>query len=184
MPIFIPGFIIALLTFPGIIVHEFAHKLFCQWTRTRVLEVCYFRFGNPAGFVVHENPTSVWKHILIDIGPFFINTFFGFVIGLLLNPLRASAYRSHSGYASFFLYLISWIGFSIAMNSFPSIGDAMSIWSAIRKDESPISAKILGTPLVGLIYIGAIGSVYWLNLFYAAFIVVLLPLHFSEKWWN
>lgn len=37
--ILIPGFIVAMLTFPGIIVHEFAHKLFCSLTGTRVLEV-------------------------------------------------------------------------------------------------------------------------------------------------
>jgi len=34
----IPGFIITWLTFPGVIIHEFAHKFFCSLTGTKVLE--------------------------------------------------------------------------------------------------------------------------------------------------
>lgn len=45
---FIPGQLIAALTFPGVIVHEMAHQLFCRLFRVAVLDVCYFRFG-PAG---------------------------------------------------------------------------------------------------------------------------------------
>jgi hypothetical protein len=39
---FIPGPLIALATFPGVIVHELAHQLFCRWFRIPVLNVCYF----------------------------------------------------------------------------------------------------------------------------------------------
>ena len=39
----IPGPIIALLTFPGVIVHEFAHKLFCDIFNVPVYYVNYFK---------------------------------------------------------------------------------------------------------------------------------------------
>ncbi len=67
---FIPGQLISIITFPGVIVHEYAHQLFCKITKTVVLDVCYFRVGNPAGYVVHENPRKLSSHLLIDIGPF------------------------------------------------------------------------------------------------------------------
>lgn len=52
---FIPGELISILTFPGIIVHEFAHMLFCRIRKVAVFDACYFRVGNPAGFVIkHE----------------------------------------------------------------------------------------------------------------------------------
>lgn len=39
----IPGFLISIATFPGVIVHEAAHQLFCRLTKVAVLDVCYFR---------------------------------------------------------------------------------------------------------------------------------------------
>jgi hypothetical protein len=173
----IPGFVIAGVTFPGVIVHEFGHKLFCHWTSTRVLEVCYFRFGDPAGYVVHEAPSNIWKHILIDIGPFFINTFFGFVLGLILIPVEKTY-----GHGSIFATFWWWIAMSITVHAFPSLGDASSIWQAIWKEESPIGAKILGVTLVGFIVIGAMGSVFWLNFLYAFFVVFVFPPLLTGNW--
>ena len=82
------GQVITLLTFPGVIMHELAHMLFCLWTGTRVTKVRLFRFGNPAGYVIHEHPSSAWKTILIGVGPFFVNTIVGFLIALSAFLLR------------------------------------------------------------------------------------------------
>jgi hypothetical protein len=61
------------------------------------------------------------------------------------------------------------------MHSFPSTGDARSIWSAIQRSNSPVVVKVVGTPLVGLIYLGAFGSMVWLDLFYGIAVVITLP---------
>lgn len=163
---FIPGFIISIITFPGVIAHEFAHQLFCRLTGTTVIEVCYFRFGNPAGYVIHEQPASIWKHILIGIGPFFVNSSIGFLIGLV-------AYFSQGN--EMMNYSLTWLGVSIAMHSFPSSGDAKSIWSAIWGKGTSVSARIVGTPLVGCIVLGAVGSFFWLDLCYGIAVSLLLP---------
>jgi hypothetical protein len=163
----IPGFIITWITFPGVIIHELAHKLFCQWTGTKVLQVCYFRFGNPAGFVIHEKPATVWKHILIGVGPLFVNTGIGLAVGLLALPFKTNAEPLFIG--------LMWLAISIAMHSFPSTGDAKSIWEAIWEKEAPILSKVVGTPLVGIIVLGAIGSIFWLDLIYGCGVVIGLP---------
>ncbi len=163
----IPGFIISLLTFPGVIVHEWAHKLFCIWTGTPVVKVCYFRFGNPAGFVIHQKPTSVWRHILIGIGPLFVNTATGIALGVMALPFKGTNDAA-------FLILM-WLAMSIAMHSFPSTGDAKSIWAAVWDRGAPVAAKVFGTPLVGLIFVGAIGSIFWLDLVYGVAVVVSVP---------
>jgi len=163
----IPGFVITWFTFPGVMVHELAHKLFCHWTGTRVLQVCYFRFGNPAGFVIHEKPTSVWKHMLIGIGPLFVNTFIGLMLGLVALTLKG---KSEPAFMA-----LMWLAVSIAMHSFPSTGDAKSIWAAVWHREAPVLTKVIGTPLVGLIVIGAIGSIFWLDLIYGVGVVVGIP---------
>ncbi|MEB3293135.1 MAG: metalloprotease family protein [Synechococcales bacterium] len=168
---FIPGIVITVLTFPGVMVHEFAHKLACHWTGTPVIKVCYFRFDNPAGYVIHEEPDNIWKHILIGIGPFFVNTFLGLLLSLALGLTAQLPGESLNG-----LFIIgSWLALSIAMHAFPSVGDAMSIWSAVWQKGTPIAAKLVGTPLVGIIFLGAFGSVFWLDLIYGMFVVFGLP---------
>ena len=56
--------------------------------------------------------------------------------------------------------LIIWLGFLIAMHSSPSTGDAKSIWEAVMVHEIDIVYKVLAVPLVGLLYIGALGSIF------------------------
>jgi len=163
---FIPGFLISLATFPGVIVHELAHVAFCKFTDTRVLKVCLFRLGNPAGYVIHEQPSTVWRHILIGVGPFFVNTFLGFVLGIIAIPLHMD--WDHPTPSQL---LLLWLGVSIAMHSFPSTGDARSIWHAVSSKGAPISAKLIGMPLVIIIFAGAIGSIFWLDALYGVGVV-------------
>ena len=166
----IPGFIISWLTFPGVIIHEVAHELFCVLTRTRIVKVCYFRFGVPAGFVVHEKPSSVWKNILIGVGPLIVNTGLGLTVGILAIP-----YGVPGAGQDFIFPVLMWLAISIAMHSFPSPADAKNIWAAINDKQAPPAAKAVGTPLCGLILFGAIGSIFWLDLVYGIGIVVGIP---------
>jgi hypothetical protein len=167
---FIPGPVIALLTFPGVWVHELAHQLFCRWFRVAMFQVCYFRFGNPAGFVVHEPPRTARQNLLIGIGPFFVNTLVGALIALpaVISTIR---FESPSGLDCFLL----WLGVSIAMHAFPSTTDAASIWASARSPETPLATRLVAAPIVGLIGLGAVGSIFWLDLFYGVGVVMLLP---------
>ncbi|RKP47903.1 DUF3267 domain-containing protein [Cohnella endophytica] len=167
---FIPGFLISIVTFPGVIVHEFAHQLFCRLFRTAVLDVCYFRVGNPSGFVVHEHPRKASHQIWIGLGPFFVNTIVGALIAL---PSAIPVIQFEN--ASFIDYVLIWLGVSIAMHSFPSTGDAQNIWSSIKSRETSWLLKILVSPIVGLIYICAYGSVIWLDLLYGIGVATLIP---------
>lgn len=163
---FIPGFLISIATFPGVIVHELAHVAFCKFTDTRVLKVCYFRVGNPAGYVIHEQPGTVWRHILIGVGPFFVNTFLGFMLGIIAIPMHMDL--DHPTPPQL---LLLWLGVSIAMHSFPSTGDARSIWQAVWSKGAPISARLIGSPLVIVIFAGAIGLIFWLDALYGIGVV-------------
>ncbi|MEI6518988.1 MAG: metalloprotease family protein [bacterium] len=162
----IPGFIISILTFPGVIVHEWAHLMMCRLVGVRVHEVCYFRFGNPAGYVVHEAPRNPWANILIGYGPLIINTIVGAIIGGLFWG------KETPNGDNIFTFIMIYLGVSIAMHSFPSTGDAKSMWSAIWAKGSPFLLKIVGTPLVAIIFIGALGSIFWLDLVYGVFVVI------------
>lgn len=167
---FIPGILISFLTFPGVIVHEIAHQLFCRWFKVPVFEVCYFRLENPCGYVIHEIPSNKLQSIMISIGPFIINSLLGFVIALpAVIPV------SMTNNANFLHYVLMYLGISIAMHAFPSRGDADAIWDAVKDDSTSIFTKIIAYPIVGFIYVGAIGSCIWLDLIYGIVVCVFLP---------
>jgi hypothetical protein len=158
---FIPGPIIALVTFPGVVVHELAHQLFCRLFGVAIFDVCYFRIGNPAGYVIHEAPRKAGQQIWIGIGPFIVNTLVGAIIAA---PASIQVLQFES--ASPVDYLLIWLGVSIAMHAFPSTGDATTLRSAMSASGVPVAAKIVAYPIVAIIFLGAIGSFFWLDAAY------------------
>ena len=175
----IPGFIISILTFPGVIVHELAHQICCRICGVVVYEVKYFQLQNPCGYVVHENVTNPWKNLCTALGPLFFNT----IIGTLISFVPAFCvmgdgemmYQNNAFMGAFNMVLL-WLGISVLMHAFPSTGDAKSLIQTVLKNkEVGIAAKIITAPFIGLIYVGAIGSVIWLDLAYGIAMSLLLP---------
>ena len=175
----IPGVLIALLSFPGVIVHETAHLLFCKLRHVAVFDVCFFRIppvnewfsGTPIGYVMHEKPADFTSSFLISVGPFIINTllclFFCFPA---FFPVRLHNVFEPSAY--FFL----WLGISIGMHAFPSMGDAMVLWSEAKSAAARGNVlAILSFPLIGVILLANIGSIVWLDLLYGFAIGLGVP---------
>jgi len=157
----IPGQLISLLTFPGVIVHEVGHMFFCKKFNVKINQVCYFRFGNPAGYVIHEDPQSFKKSFFIDIGPFIINNILAIIVFIV------AIFFIKSDIESLNLFFV-WLGCSLAMNSFPSKGDAKALWSATKKySKKDRIVKIIGYPFVVTIYIANFLSFIWFDLIWA-----------------
>jgi hypothetical protein len=169
---FIPGQVIALLTFPGVIIHETAHLFFCKVFKLKVFNVCFFRFGNPAGFVVHETTENFTALFFVSMGPFVINT-------LLCVLFSTAAFLpvwelQVSDPLAYFYY---WLGLSIGMHAFPSTTDLSHLWKA-----APILAKkgnllaIVSLPLSAVLVVLNYGRVIWADLGYGIAVGVLGPI--------
>ena len=166
----IPGFLITWLTFPGVIVHEFAHALFCRLCKVDIYEIKYIQFGvGPAGYVVHAPTSNVNKSVLIGVGPFILNTILGGIIGApAALPVIILGSRSIPDLVLF------WLGISVAMHSFPSKGDAESILAEaqdVSSGKPPVGVKIVH----GLIKFLSFGSMLWLDLIWAVAVVAGIP---------
>lgn len=169
---FIPGIVIAVLTFPGIIVHEAAHFLFCRITGLAVLDVCYFRMGDPSGYVVHEGTESFGKTFLVGMGPFFVNSVLciAFCLGSVIPVWELEVVNP---VAWFFM----WLGLSIGMHAFPSSHDLASIWNmALPAARRGNVLAIVSYPLIGILYVAGFLRVVWADLGYGLLIGILLPL--------
>jgi hypothetical protein len=71
--------------------------------------------------------------------------------------------------------VLLWLGISIAMHAFPSTGDAQGMRRAVSSPSASSWARIVGYPVVALIYVGAVGKVLWLDLAYGFAVALLLP---------
>jgi predicted small integral membrane protein len=172
----IPGFLIAIVTFPGVIVHELAHVFFCRWAGVPILEVKYFQLANPCGYVIHDPIDKPFANFMISVGPFIINTIVGLII-IFPGALVYQAFGLSADPARLIPQIISlWLGLSVLAHAFPSTGDAKAMAVSILKNEDVnIFVKILVAPVVGLIYIGSIGSVVWLDFAYAVAVSAVVP---------
>jgi len=100
-----------------------------------------------------------------------VSTIVGFCIGLC----GGYVFLNH-GKLQLLGFIILWIGATVAMHSFPSVVDALSIWASVWQEKSPLAAKLIATPLVGIIIMGAFLSSIWLDWIYGIIIAFYLPM--------
>jgi hypothetical protein len=169
--VFIPGEVVAAVTFPGVIVHEAAHQIFCRLRGVAVLDVCYFRFGNPAGYVIHEPVENFTTAFFISVGPFIVNSLLCMILCFpAFVPVRIFDVSDPLS------YVLMYFGISIGMHAFPSTTDAQNLLHHAKlaaKRFHPLA--ILSFPLVVLIYIANILSVVWADAIYGFAIGLGLP---------
>ncbi len=168
----IPGFLISIVTFPGVIVHELAHVLFCRWRGVPVLEACYFRLGNPPGYVIHAETEDFTTTFLISVGPFIINSLLCILICFpAFLPLRVFGVEDPLS------FVLIWLGVSIGMHAIPSNQDASVLWrqaGAAARRMNPLA--LISFPLVILINLVNLGRIVWLDAIYGAAIGLGLPM--------
>jgi hypothetical protein len=169
--IIIPGWLIALVTFPGVIVHEAAHMLFCKLRGLAVLDVCFFRMGNPCGYVIHEQSENFTSIFFVAVGPFIVNSILCFLFCFpAFVPVKIFEQ------ADLISYFLIWLGMSIGMHAFPSTGDAQVLMSGAKRAVGQMNLlAIISYPLVGLIYVVNLLRFFWADYFYGFALGFLLP---------
>jgi len=171
--ILIPGLIVTICTFPGVIVHEFAHRFFCDLCGVPVYRVCYFRPGNPAGYVIHGPVDSLGAAMLISLGPLIVNS----VLCMLLTfPFVIPTFILHEPQHNLTLWVLGYLGLSIGMHAFPSSTDINSLYEHIKANSRSgavlISSRLILKPLA---MIGAVASMFWFDALYAVGLSFILP---------
>jgi hypothetical protein len=168
----IPSVVISVLTFPGVIVHQAAHLLCCRIARLAVFDVRYFRFGNPAGYVIHEATTDFKKIFLVAMGPFFLNSAFC-VLFCSAAFLPLWEFRVADPLAYFFY----WLGLSLGMHAFPSTQDLKGMWKLMPAEAGKFNLLAIASyPIVALVYVLNYAKFFWADLAYGLAIGILVPI--------
>jgi hypothetical protein len=168
--IYIPACVIALATFPGVILHEIAHKFFCDIYRVPVYEVKYFAASKNAGHVIHEPIDNSKKNAIIGLAPLLINSIVCvlFLIPHFLPFLMGSSFVST--YTPLDIFLI-WVGLSCGLNALPSEADLAHIDKNISWPLICIK-KIAQT----LNFCEFVGNFFWLAILFFILILFFLIL--------
>ena len=157
--------IISAITFIGVVFHEYGHKFFCNLTSVKVVKVCYFRFGNPSGYVIHERPKKFAQSFLIAVGPLLSGFFFTFLFYAISKSFSWEEWQK---------YLFLWLGGSVAVNSFPSGKDAENLWKDTNRHITRNFLAIIGYPFALIIWIANNLRIIWFDLIYAGFLYYLV----------
>jgi hypothetical protein len=167
--IFIPGPVITLLTFPGVVMHEIAHRFMCDVLLIRVYNINYFSMGDKqAGYVEHEKTESIMHDFLIGFAPLFVNSFFCMIFTLPYSSTVHIAGDAISNPAITFLY---WIGLSMGIHAFPSDQDVANI-SLLAKNSNLL---FIVQPLCSIIWLLNRLRFFWINFIYAFILSFILP---------
>jgi hypothetical protein len=167
----IPGFVICLATFPGVIVHEAAHMFFCKLRRVAVFDMCFFRIGNPAGYIIHEEIGDFTSALLVCVGPLLINSLLCIVICF---PAYMPVQMFHLQHP--LSYVLLWLGVSIGMHAFPSTHDATNLYQHAKKAAKTFNPlALLSFPLVLLIVVANVLSIVWADYLYGIALGLGLP---------
>jgi hypothetical protein len=174
MIIYIPGELVSLLTFPGVIIHEIAHRLLCDIQNIPVYDVRYFIvWSRRAGYVIHARTDHYRKRLLIGLEHFFVNSLVAMVCTI---PLATELYFGTTFAAHTCLFLpklvITWIGVSVGFNAIPSKKDTEGLL-----DECPnFFLWCFLAPLISFFYICNLDGCGWIfGLMYTAGISCIIP---------
>lgn len=168
----IPGIFISIATFPGIIVHEIAHKFFCDIAKVEVYEICYLQISSPAGYVIHEKPNTLMKSFLISTGPLIINSILCMILTL---PFVYPFYYLNAVNQNISNYLLAWIGISIGSHAIPSDEDVDCFVNAVKNADKKIVYYLFAVPFSGIIKFANVLSFFWFDLIYAVLISLIIP---------
>ena len=109
---------------PGVVVHELGHLLLCRLSGVPVRRVVLFRIGSPAGFVAHAAPRLLRQHLAISSGPLLVSSAVATgLLALAVHLVRAQPTAWWPGG----VLLASWLGWSVALEAWPSGGDAQAL---------------------------------------------------------
>jgi len=167
--LFIPGFLIGWVTFPGVVVHEYAHKKACEWRNIPVREVDYFSLDG-SGYVKHRSPRRFEDTLAISAAPFAVNTVLAFTLYVLAFSLFEGSSLLSANSAALTEYValgVGWLAVSVGWHAIPSFGDAGHIWNGASKRWRSSNLALFSIPLVGFFYIGNLLAFFWFDAIYS-----------------
>lgn len=160
------------LTFPGALTRGFFEQLVCRTHKNAVEDNRYLRADENCSHIEHELMETAGGAFAICFVPMLFQLIFG-----LFVAFTAAADLLFLGYFSMPEGIIDivclWVGFSLSVNCFPSVEDAINMMEKLYKSKSNVLQKILFAPGAVICYAGAFLEKYCLT-FISGIVITLI----------
>lgn len=149
------------LTFPGALIRGFWEQVVCRICKVPVEDNRYLRKDEMCSHIEHEFMPKPAGSFALCFVPAFMNGLLAFVMCLI--PVFIAMYLDIGDiYFRVCSILSYWFAFSLYVNSYPLIEDAMHMMHKVYKNGN-ILQKILYAPGAVCLYIGAYAERYCLT---------------------
>lgn len=174
------SYIPSLLTFPGVVLRQAIHIGLCRLLGVKVLDVRYFRYDTPSGYVLHEMPKSFQTSLTLALGPLVIHS----VLCTVLCALALVPWFFYEEAAGCFSVFQLWIGMSIGIHAFPPRRDSSNMWNLTRKEIKQHGAMVRITfPIIAFMRLAERLTLYGFDVAYAGVIGIAIPWLFLSRWY-
>jgi len=170
---FIPWTVIQILTFPGIVIYQITHKFMCDILGVTVYDVKYFSFEDVSWYVIYDETDSLWKHFLIAITPFIINSL---ICILLTFPIAISIFYLEIDIENPVLFILAWVGISAWVHAIPYSQDIKNLKIHAKENHNKIVNYLFISPLYFFVILANTLKVVWFDFIYAFLIWISLPI--------
>jgi hypothetical protein len=179
----VPGFLVNWVTFPGVIIHEWAHLRAARWRSLRVHDVNYFSFFG-GGYVDRQRAYNVHDQLAVTMAPLAVNTALaalGYAIAIFLfinaetitPPAFVPPDVEFTAALIGVAYLLGWLSFSVAAHALPSGADIRNAWRVARNWWSKSIVAFCSLPLLTLLYLVSWLKFFWIDAVYSLCLGVL-----------
>lgn len=145
-----------LATAPGIVLHEFAHRLACQHVGVAVVDVAYFRLTGRPGYVEHEEPPTWAGTVVVALAPLFVN-----VLVATLSLQYAVAIHGGEGTAAVGVGVgLVWLSLAALVHAVPSLQDVRQVWAATLARWNRFPLVVVVAPLYAIRALGRRVGIY------------------------
>ncbi|MDR0727101.1 MAG: DUF3267 domain-containing protein [Rickettsiales bacterium] len=168
----IPGQVMMTVTFMGVIIHEWAHKMACKLFGVKVLEVKYF--SPSGGYVRHEKTNNLTANFFISLAPLIVNSLIAFALGCVAESFYYFEIEN-----AVLKVILMYLAISIGMHAFPSKVDMKNISDLcveLKKKKMLVVSKIME----GLFGLLRLLSIFWLDVAYGIFLFMAPTLIMKE----
>jgi len=164
--------ILNVVSFPGVVVHEVVHRFICDLIKVPVYDICYFKFGNTAGYVIHGDTKGLRNSFLVSVGPLIVNSI---LCILLTSPFVFPMYVLPADQISPIFVVLLWLGLSIGMHAFPSEQDMSNFLTDVKKTKRRGLLYLVALPSSLIVRIASRLRCVFFDLIYVFFIGFVLP---------
>ncbi len=162
---FIPSFLINMVSFPGVIAHEIAHHLFCDIAQVSVRKVVYYQVFSPYGYVDHMEAPDLKSSFLITVGPFMVASLL--CAALTFPTFSMLSLKDYGGALSGPPLILFWLGISVGMHAFPGKEELAKFAKQIKTGGGSPPLYLLSRALQIFFVLAKFGSFLWFDAIYA-----------------